>query len=81
MNARIERFFGTLKAQLNQWCVHSYAGLQASIDEFEFWYNTIRSHQHLAGRTPLEAWNKIDQWMNLAPFSRWTLCDKAASPR
>lgn len=71
MNGRIERFFGTLKAQLDQWKVHSRASLQASLDEFEFWYNAVRPHQHLAGRTPLEVWNKIDPWANAPKSVEW----------
>lgn len=75
MNGRVERFFGTLKERLDQWTVVSGETLQKSLDEFRFWYNAVRPHQHLAGRTPLEAWNKLDP-MAKAPksvewFSAW----------
>jgi len=45
--------------------------LQASLDEYEFWYNALRPHQHLAGRTPLDAWNKIDPWTKAPKSVEW----------
>lgn len=56
MNGRIERFFGTLKEKLNQWEVDSSQQLNGALLQFRFWYNHVRPHQHLQGRTPAEVW-------------------------
>lgn len=57
-NGKIERFFGTLKYHL----YHSKKKiklklLQPTLDEFRFYYNHIRPHQHLYFKTPSEAWD------------------------
>ncbi len=57
-NGRIERFFGTFKRALRQRrevCGQQAVG-QADLDLFRGWYNHLRFHQHLDGRTPAEAW-------------------------
>jgi putative transposase len=59
-NGRIERFFGTLKGKLDRWAVADGAALNASLVVFRLWYNHVRTHQHLGGCTPMEAWNKTD---------------------
>lgn len=59
-NGRIERFFGTLKPYLKQWQFDGALALDLSLAEFGNWYNAIRPHQNLDGRTPLEAWNNVD---------------------
>ena len=59
-NGRIERFFGTLKLYLRQWQFDGRAALDASLVEFVAWYNELRPHQGLDGRTPLEAWDGVD---------------------
>ena len=66
-NGRIERFFGTLKLYLRQWRFEGREALDASLVEFAAWYNAIRPHQGLDGRTPLEAWNQIDPLHAPAP--------------
>lgn len=78
MNGRIERLFGTLKEKLNDWEVSSFESLNHSLHLFRFWYNHVRSHQHLDGLTPAEVWrgktnfnrtsNKVywfDEWQGL----------------
>ncbi|MBL8296835.1 MAG: transposase [Rhodanobacteraceae bacterium] len=55
-NGRIERLFGTLKQQLDRVCIVSTQDLQRKLIEFRCWYNHVRPHQHLRGRTPAEAW-------------------------
>lgn len=57
-NGKIERLFGTFKYHL----YHSKKKiklklLQATLDEFRFYYNHIRPHQHLHFKTPSEAWD------------------------
>jgi transposase InsO family protein len=60
MNGRIERFFGTLKEKLDGWEVDSHEQLESALGLFRVWYNHIRPHQHLHGRTPAEVWSGID---------------------
>lgn len=59
-NGRIERFFGTLKQRLKQWAVSDASTLNASLTVFRLWYNHVRPHQHLHGRTPAEVWDGVD---------------------
>lgn len=60
MNGRVERFFGTLKEKLNQWEVDSLQQLNGALGQFQFWYNHVRPHQNLEGRTPAEVWQGKD---------------------
>ncbi len=55
-NGRIERLFGTLKGKLDRWTVESREELETSLQLFRIWYNHIRPHQSLQGRTPAEVW-------------------------
>ncbi len=59
-NGRVERFFGTLKASLDQLAVDSFDALNQALGEFRFYYNLVRPHQNLDGRTPAEAWAGVD---------------------
>jgi transposase InsO family protein len=54
-NRRIERFFGTLKHALAMALAPSMS-VHAQLQWFRNYYNHIRPHQHLAYRTPMEAW-------------------------
>ncbi len=56
MNGRVERFFGTLKEKLNHWEVESLEQLNNALGPFRFWYNHVRPHSNLEGRTPAEVW-------------------------
>lgn len=60
-NGRIERFFGTLKKSLDQIAVADIRELSIKLVEFRAWYNHVRPHQHLNGRTPAECWEKRDK--------------------
>jgi putative transposase len=55
-NGRIERLFGTLKQKLDRIVVSNGTELNLALGEFRFWYNVLRPHQHLYGRTPMEVW-------------------------
>jgi len=55
-NGRIERFFGTLKQKLDAIAVADARELAIKLSTFRAWYNHVRPHQHLLGRTPAEAW-------------------------
>ncbi|MCB1604195.1 MAG: transposase family protein [Xanthomonadales bacterium] len=56
MNGRIERFFGTLKEKLNQVITKDSSHLGWYLKGFRFWYNHVRTHMNLDGRTPIEVW-------------------------
>jgi len=58
-NGRIERLFGTLKQKLDQWQVAGIAQLNRDLDTFRYWYNHIKPHQNLNGKTPAEAWSGL----------------------
>lgn len=59
-NGKIERFFGTLKEKLDQWQVNGSEQLSGALVQFRFWYNHVRPHQNLYGRTPAEVWRGTD---------------------
>jgi putative transposase len=70
-NGRIERLFGTLKEKLDQWVVDSSRQLEDSLIQFRFWYNQIRPHQNLEGRTPSEVWSHIDVYATKPKKRYW----------
>ena len=70
-NGRIERFFGTLKEKLNQWQVSSLEQLNGALVQFRFWYNHVRPHQNLNGRTPSEVWEGIDVFSGRPKHEYW----------
>lgn len=74
MNGRIERFFGAFKQFADQ-ILFSASKIQVALDEFALWYNHIRPHQHLGGRTPDEVWNHVDPFAqppkSCRKFSAW----------
>ncbi len=70
-NGRIERLFGTLKNKLDHWRVLDRAQLQSALCTFVFWYNAVRPHQNLGGRTPLEAWQGIDPYRRAPKREEW----------
>lgn len=61
-NGRIERFFGTVKSVLDKLSVPHAEALAHTLQLIGFWYNEIRPHQHLKGRTPQETWRGIDPY-------------------
>lgn len=81
-NGLIERLSGSLKQKLNQIAVDDALQLNFALNTFRDWYNEIRPHQGLDGRTPTEAraWltatnleelpdNKTDR--SAEPFVAW----------
>ncbi len=70
-NGRIERLFGTLKDKLDQWIVTGIKQLNADLNTFQYWYNYIRPHQNLDGRTPMEAWSGINPYVKPPKQGRW----------
>ena len=58
-NGRIERLFGTLKSKLSGLVFDDYNSTSQNMKVFKFWYNHIRTHDHLGGRTPFEVYNGL----------------------
>ena len=73
MNGKIERLFGILKDKLQYHVVESAASLTKDVAAFRCWYNHIRPHQHLDGRTPAEVWSRRapNQNGNARYFNAW----------
>jgi putative transposase len=67
----VERFFGTLKQKLDLWSVADIAQLDLALSQFGYWYNAVRSHQHLHGRTPDEAWFGVDPYLQTPKRIDW----------
>lgn len=57
-NGRIERLFGTFKGRIRHLAITHAAQLDRHLVEFRWWYNEVRPHQNLGGRTPAEVWLK-----------------------
>lgn len=70
-NGRIERAFGTLKHKLDLVQIADARELGTLLASFRFWYNAIRPHQHLGGRTPDETWHGIDPYARPPREVRW----------
>jgi transposase InsO family protein len=70
-NGRVERFFLTLKQKLDAWEVSDADMLGRALGDFSFWYNCVRPHQHLDGKTPMEAWWGIDPYARVPKRSEW----------
>jgi transposase InsO family protein len=70
-NGRIERFFGTLKDKLDRWEVTGREELNGALNQFRFWYNHVRPHQNLNGRTPAEVWQGIDIYTKRPQREYW----------
>lgn len=74
-NGRVERFFGTLKQKLNQCSVGSIEQFNQELQLFRFWYNNVRIHNNLDGKTPEEVWQNINVYKrkskNIYYFSEW----------
>ena len=70
-NGRIERFFGTLKQKLDQWQVPDFVQLNRDLGVFRDWYNHVRSHQNLDGRTPAEVWRGADPYVKAPQREQW----------
>jgi transposase InsO family protein len=80
-NGRIERLFGTLKQKLDQ-LIYSplpQAGeglgvreqLNRDLQTFRHWYNHVRPHQNLDGKTPAEAWSGVDPYAKSPKEEHW----------
>ena len=71
-NGRVERFFGTFKSVIRKTCVESRESLNDALPDFRFWYNHIRTHDHLDGHTPAEKWDgRVKATDNPRYFESW----------
>jgi len=70
-NGRIERLFGTLKDRLDQWPVANFLQLNIDLGVFRYWYNHIRPHQNLGGKTPAEVWSGDDPYTKPPKQEHW----------
>ena len=66
-NGRIERLFGTLKPLLRQLVFPNGTALDLALTEFASFYNLVRPHQNLGGRTPFEVWQAHSDRAPLPP--------------
>lgn len=70
-NGRTERFFWSLKEKLNLIEVESGEDLNHALGEFRFWYNHVRTHRNLGGKTPAEVWTGKDVFKQKAKQEYW----------
>lgn len=70
-NGRIEIFFGTLKEKLDHLKVIDSRHLDWHLKEFRFWYNHVRTHMNLDGRTPIEIWKGKGIKRHAQFYSAW----------
>ncbi len=70
-NGRVERFFGTLKRSHDDLAVDSLDALNFALVEFRFYYNYVRPHQNLNGKTPAEAWAGVDPHAQRVKTEYW----------
>ncbi len=79
-NGRIERLFGTLKEKLDQRIYSPLPlgeglgvreQLNRDLNTFQHWYNQVRPHQNLDGRTPAEAWSGINPYTKPPKQEHW----------
>jgi len=59
-NGKIERLFGTMKAAMESLMFPTPEVLEKGLKEFRFYYNHLRPHQHLYGKTPTGASGRLD---------------------
>jgi transposase InsO family protein len=69
-NGRIERFFGTLKRKLAFYDLDKI-GFTQDLATYRFWYNHVRTHQYLNGKTPAEVWDAKAPRGKPKEFSVW----------
>jgi putative transposase len=59
-NGRVERLIGTFKEKIRQLAISDHQHLISLLPQFQFWYDQVRTHSYLDGKTPMEAWNNVD---------------------
>ena len=59
-NGRVERFIGTVKRALPSEPITDAGAFISVLRDIRAWYNHMRPHDHLQGRTPAEVWAGIN---------------------
>ena len=59
----MERFIGTVKQDLRHEALKGSHEFDRRLTDIRQWYNHMRPHDHLRGRTPAEVWAGIDVFM------------------
>jgi transposase InsO family protein len=67
-NGKVERFFRTFRGWSSKLLIAFFADkvrtsrwFQRKLNIFRDWYNEVRSHQSLGGRTPVEVWAGVER--------------------
>ncbi|MCY7297494.1 integrase core domain-containing protein [Alteromonas sp. a30] len=75
MNGRIERKIGTFKERINKLTIDNQLHLEHLLPDYIYWYNVVRPHSHLDGRTPMEVWQQVDVfktgYKHAKHFEKW----------
>lgn len=82
--AVIERFFGSLKRSGTRRILIPYSPhqMQTELNIFAQWYNSIRPHQSLGGRTPDDVWHgRIAEHTRLEPRALYPIAQPELSKR
>jgi putative transposase len=70
-NGRVERCIGTLKRSLALWRIEDGEQLDRALTNVRAWYNHVRPHAHLHGRTPAEVWAGVDVFADTPQAAIW----------
>ena len=70
-NGRVERLIGTLKGSLAPWSIEDGEQLDRALTNIRAWYNHLRPHAHLGGRTPAEVWAGVDVFADTPQAAMW----------
>jgi transposase InsO family protein len=70
-NGRVESLIGTLKRLLAPWHIKDGTQLDRALTHVRTWYNHLRPHQHLHGRTPAEVWAGVDVFAPTVRSRAW----------
>jgi putative transposase len=57
--------------KLDQWRVPHFVQLNRNLAAFRYWYNHIRLHQNLDGKTPAEVWRGADPYAKAQQREQW----------
>lgn len=57
--------------KLDRWRVLDREQRHSALGQFAFWYHSVRPHQNLNGRTPLEDWQGIDPYRRAPKREEW----------
>jgi len=70
-NGRIERCFGSFKQKWRLANLSKTLNFQTELSHYQIWYNSIRPHSNLDGRTPAEVYQNTTSKGNPVRASAW----------